>query len=415
MRVLIVDDYEPVRRGLRILLSGMKGIEVCGEAGDGSEAIAKANDLAPDAVVMDISMPRLNGIDATREIRRLLPKAQILILSQHDLPQLMTEAKKAGASSYVTKSSIWNRLIPAIQRMQMGDAYRDDEHLGGDGDGDSHHTGAEQDKEILEQALGESEERFHYAFEQTAVGMGHTSAEGAWLRTNQKLSEILGYTKRELHQLRIQDITHPEDLQVELAQNQKVVEGELNHYTVDKRYIRKDGRIVSVRLTVDAVRDPGGRLKYCLRVVQDNSVAKDAEASLARATRELQMSLGHSELMAKRFDAPLTRCSRDLRYMWVNQRYADWLQRPKEKIIGRQIVDVLGNEAFATLRDRFEQVLSGAFVHYQAEANYEKIGLRKIAAWYRPTFDGDGSTDGWVALVEDVTAQEKAKAAVERP
>lgn len=413
MRVLIVDDYEPVRRGLRILLTGMKGVEVCGEAEDGDEAIKKAHELTPDAVVMDISMPRLNGLDAAREIHRLLPTAQILILSQHDIPELMQEAHKAGASSYVTKSSIWNRLIPAIQRMQMGEKFHDES---GDATG-SAAVGEYEDhsREILESALHESEERFYQLFEQRAVGMAHVAEDGGWLRTNQKLSEILGYTKKEMRQLRFQDLTHPEDLSSELPQFRQLKEGHLDHYTLDTRLIRKDGQIVWVRTSVDAVRNAAGMLKYCLRTVVEEATQKDLEVRLARATRDLQTASGHVDLMTRRFAAPLTRCSRDMRYLWVNRNYADWLERPVEKIVGRLIIDVIGKEAYEALHHRFEQVLGGALVNYEAEANYQNIGVRKIAASYKPTFDASGAVDGWVALVQDITEGEKADTASAKP
>src|SRR5690348_4418802 len=84
MRILVVDDHQVVRRGLRSLLEAEKDLQVCGEAVDGRDAIAKAQELRPDAIVMDISMPNLNGLDATRELTRLLPEIRIVILTQHD-------------------------------------------------------------------------------------------------------------------------------------------------------------------------------------------------------------------------------------------------------------------------------------------------------------------------------------------
>jgi PAS domain-containing protein len=107
--------------------------------------------------------------------------------------------------------------------------------------------------------------------------------------------------------------------------------------------------------------------------------------------------------MSKRWSVPLAHCSRGLRYLWVNQYYADWLHKPVDKIVGRPIQDVIGKEAFETLLPRFEQALRGEDVSYQAEVTYEEIGLRRISAAYKPTLDSNGSTDGWVALVEDIT------------
>src|SRR5215472_2713391 len=101
VRILIVDDHEVVRQGLRALLMAKGEVEICGEACDGREAIAKAEQLRPDAITMDISMPNLNGIDATREILRILPHTQIVVLSQHDSPEMMRQALHAGARGYI--------------------------------------------------------------------------------------------------------------------------------------------------------------------------------------------------------------------------------------------------------------------------------------------------------------------------
>lgn len=130
---------------------------------------------------------------------------------------------------------------------------------------------------------------------------------------------------------------------------------------------------------------------------------KGMEKALAHAVHTRQADPVHLEALSRNLRVPLTRCSRDLKYLWVNQHYANWLRRPLDKITGRPIVDVLGTEAFESLRHRFEQANGGQAVTYQADANYESIGRRRIAAAYQPTFQLNGTPDGWLAFVEDVT------------
>jgi PAS domain-containing protein len=118
------------------------------------------------------------------------------------------------------------------------------------------------------------------------------------------------------------------------------------------------------------------------------------------------MDANRLQSRTRELGAPLTRCSRDLKYLWVSQEYADWLQKPVDKIVGRSILNLVGAEAFSSLRHRFDQALSGQDVTHEAEATYAKIGSRRIFAAYRPTLQSDGRPDGWLACVEDITKGE---------
>jgi DNA-binding NarL/FixJ family response regulator len=112
-RFLIADDHEIVRQGLRTLLEGHRGWVVCGEASTGRDAVAKAIELRPDMVLLDISMPDLNGLEATRQIRRATA-AKILILSVHESEQVVTEIVNLGADGYVLKADAGWKLVEAI-------------------------------------------------------------------------------------------------------------------------------------------------------------------------------------------------------------------------------------------------------------------------------------------------------------
>ena len=116
VRILIADDHEVVRQGVRAVLEGQIGWVVCGEASTGREAVAKAVDLQPDVVVLDVSMPELNGLEATRQIRRTVP-AKVLILTVHESDQVVTEVLDAGAHGYVLKSDAGRTLVEAIRAL----------------------------------------------------------------------------------------------------------------------------------------------------------------------------------------------------------------------------------------------------------------------------------------------------------
>lgn len=122
-RILIADDHDIVRRGMRPLIESEWGWEICGEARDGREAVALAEQLKPDVVVLDVAMPELNGVDATRQIRRLLPDTEILVFTGTESEALVHEIFAAGARGCVLKTDAADHLIPAIKALCKHQPY----------------------------------------------------------------------------------------------------------------------------------------------------------------------------------------------------------------------------------------------------------------------------------------------------
>jgi DNA-binding NarL/FixJ family response regulator len=113
LKILIVDDHEALRAGVRTVLES-RGFEVCGEADNGQDALAKALQLRPDLVILDITMPVLDGFSAAREIHKRLPGVGILLLSMHESASMVNVAKSSGARGYVAKSEGIARLVKAV-------------------------------------------------------------------------------------------------------------------------------------------------------------------------------------------------------------------------------------------------------------------------------------------------------------
>ena len=123
LRILIADDHALVRQGLRSVLEAQPGWSVCGEAQDGREAVKLGLKLRPDIFLLDVTMPELNGLDATRQICRSLPGTPILILTMHDSDELCAEAMQAGASGCVLKSDSPRQLLGAVEAVAAGGKY----------------------------------------------------------------------------------------------------------------------------------------------------------------------------------------------------------------------------------------------------------------------------------------------------
>ena len=370
MRILVADDHELVRRGVRSLLQTRSDIEVCGEASDGREAIEQARHLSPDLIVMDISMPSLNGLEATREIRRTLPTIDILILSQHNSTEMMRQAFNAGARGYVVKTAISQDLLHAIDKVRKGHLFFGD-LVSGTPAPNVDMQEILQRSQTFERALRESEERYRLTCEQAAVGIAHISKEGHFLRVNPKLCEIVGYAQETLRKLTMREITHPSDLRAELAQSDKVAAGELDQYSTEKRLICKDGSAVWVNQTISAVRESDSGLSYFVCVVENVTERKTAELALADAAR-------HQKALFHLADHLHRASSADETFSAAIEAILGALECDRASIL---LFDELGRIRFVSwcgLSDGYRAATEGHLPWHQGERNPQPIVINDI-------------------------------------
>jgi DNA-binding NarL/FixJ family response regulator len=123
LRILIADDHEMIRAGLRKVLEQHEGWEVCAEASNGRDAVELTKKLCPQVVVLDLAMPELNGLEATRHIKKALPKTEVLIFTMHETEELMRDVLKAGARGYLLKADAARHIVAAVESLAEHKPY----------------------------------------------------------------------------------------------------------------------------------------------------------------------------------------------------------------------------------------------------------------------------------------------------
>jgi PAS domain S-box-containing protein len=410
MRILVVDDHELVRKGICSLLASDPRLTVCGEAMDGREAVQKTKELHPDVVIMDISMPNMNGIEATREIKSSDSGAEIVIVSQHSAPEMVRQAFNAGARGYVVKSSISRDLLEAIGTVTRQEPFVKVEGL-------TDQKSNLDPQEILkrsgefEKALRESEERFRSAMNNMAEGLYMIDGQGLATYVNPSAEELLGWRAAELLGKKVHDIMHykhPDGSPFPASEcpGLKVLEQGIELREHEDVFIRKDGSFFPVVLSASPMKS-GGTVTGVVVCFRDDTKRREAGTALRHASAQLQ-------LVTDSMAVAMTHCSRDLRYQWINPQYAAWIGRRSEEVVGRSIVEILGTEAAEKLRPHIEKVLGGEPASYEELINFKGIGQRWISASYVPTFDSAGRADGWVACILDITDRKQKQAEIAR-
>lgn len=317
--ILIVDDKLPNLRALSIMLS-QHGYHVRG-APNGPTAMMIVQTRPPDLILLDINMPGMNGYEVCRQLKASPTTADvpIIFISALDALDDKVTAFAAGGVDYITKPFqieevlarvethlslhfLKKRLVTQNSQLQKEIAEREEAENALQQMNETLEEQVNQrsleliqkNNELLaeirqrqqkEKELLESEERFRNTFEQAAVGISHTAPNGRILRINQRFCDILGYSPDEMINLHYQEFTYPEDLAKDVTLAQQVLAGEINTYSLEKRYFRKNGDLIWVNLTVSTVRGEDGRAKYFIAVIEDISERKQMEDAMRRAQK----------------------------------------------------------------------------------------------------------------------------------
>src|SRR6266481_8129734 len=354
LRILIVDDYETVRRGVRSLLSSRRDWAVCGEAGDGLEAVDKAKSLRPDVVLMDISMPRMNGVEATKIIRREVPESKVIIVSQNDPAVVSRQAAEIGAGGYVNKADLVRDLLPAVERVV---ADRSGERT------QSVRATTDTQIDVSERALAR--------------------------RAGDLLAAIVDSSDDAIISKTLDGVITSWNRSAERVDQFETVR------------LRKDGTLLELSLTISPVKDAAGRVIGASKVARGITEQKQIEKALAERARLLDLSS----------DAIFVRDAADRVTYW-NRSASELYGYSREEAVGRVSHELLRTEFPEPLERITEQLhqdnrWTGELIHRH------KDGSRIVVA-SRWTLDRDGGGNRKRVLEtnNDITQQKQSEKAL---
>ena len=264
---------------------------------------------------------------------------------------------------------------------------------------------ATQGRRQAEMNLSASEQRFQATFEQAAVGIALVAPDGRWMRVNRKLCDIVGYSAQELMALTFQDITHPDDLAADLGEVRRMLACELTSYAMEKRYLRKDGSVVWVNLTVSLTWQADGSPDCFISVVEDIQARKQAELALRASEQRMQLFIEHAPVAVAMFD-------RDMRYILASRAWGRDFKVDAERLPGRLHYELFPDIAPLRRADHLRG-LAGEVVQSEADCLRFSDGSMQWRRWMvRPWRQADGGVGGIVIFTEDITQRVQAEQAL---
>ena len=255
------------------------------------------------------------------------------------------------------------------------------------------------------EALRDSEARFRAIFENAAVGIARVAPDGRWLEVNQRLCDIVGYSRDELMTKTFVDITHPDDLEQDLRAMRRILAGEIDTFLMEKRYCRKDGSVKWVNLTVSVMRKADGSPDYFISIIEDIFERKQVEEKLRESQERLQIFIEHSPASLAMFD-------REMRYIAVSRRWMTDYHLGDRDIRGQSHY-ALFPEVPERWKEAHRRSLEGEVVRADEDRFVRADGEVQWVRWEtRPWHTADGDIGGIVIFTEEITDRKLAAEAL---
>ncbi len=243
--------------------------------------------------------------------------------------------------------------------------------------------------------LEESEERFRGTFEQAAVGVAHVSPEGRLLLVNSRLSEILGFSEKELLDLSFMDFTHPDDLDADVTLFNELAAGTRKSYSMEKRYIRKDGQVFWGALTVSMIQHPDGSPKYAIGVVEDITDRKAISKALGESEEKFRTLVTNNEEI-------IYLIARDGTFLLSEGKGLAKLGLEPGQVVGQSVFDLYKD--YPEMLDHMRRTFEGESLTVDVN-----VADNHFRSWYTPHLNQEGEVIGLLGLAVNITEQKKAE------
>jgi len=381
-RILLVDDDARVRRVISSMLSRHSGWEICGEAADGQQSVDLARVTNPDVVLMDVSMPGMNGLDATRILRREIPRIDIILVSQNDPKVISHQAADVGARAYCSKSDLARNLVPIIERT-LEDRYTKRTDMASL----SFERGPSDQASSLLAAIVDSSDDVIIS----------KNLDGIITSWNPAAQRVLGYSAGEAIGSHITLIIPKDRLPEEKSIIARVRRGErLEHFDTVRQ--RKDGTLIDLSLTISPVRDSSGRIVGASKVAREITDRKRAERSTALLAAIVDSS--DDAIVSKTLDGIVTSWNKSAERMFG--------YRPEE-VIGKHITLIIPRDRLDEEASIIERLRRGERIeHFQTVRRRKDGQFVDVSLTISPVRDSAGNIVGASKVARDITAQVRA-------
>lgn len=385
-KILLVDDDARVRRVISSMLSRHPGWEICGEASDGQESINQAHATRPDVVLMDVSMPGMNGLDATRILRREIPQMDVILVSQNDPKIVSLQAAEVGARAYCSKSDLARNLLPIIERTLE----------------DRHNHQPDLSSRRVQRSRSDSASNLLAAIvDSTDDVIISKTLDGIITSWNKSAERIFGYSAREAIGSHITLIIPRDRWEEENEILARLRRGErLDHFDTVRQC--KDGSLIDISLTISPVKDSTGRVVGASKVAREITERKRAERSTALLAAIVDSS--DDAIVSKTLDGIITSWNKSAQQMFGYT---------ADEAVGKHVTLIIPRDRWDEEADIISRLRRGERVdHFQTIRRRKDGSLVDVSLTISPVKDSSGHIIGASKVARDITAQVRATEAL---